>query len=97
MVNSVKSTRQVRHVRCSRSGAAKVSKFRRRRENIHVDYPYFTLKALLRALDLHDDDPTGRELAAARERALQTGLASFEHDQSPIAELDWLEMADGGK
>ena len=29
-----------------------------------------TLKPLLRALDLHDDDPVGRELRAARERAL---------------------------
>ena len=33
-----------------------------------------TLKPLLRALDLHDDDPVGRELNAARERALQAGL-----------------------
>ena len=32
-----------------------------------------TLKPLLRALDLHDDDPVGRELRAARERALQCG------------------------
>jgi len=44
-----------------------------------------TLKPLLRALDLHDDDPVGRELAAARERALRAGLASFENDRSPIA------------
>ena len=36
-----------------------------------------TLKPLLRALDLHDDDPVGRELRAARERALRAGLASF--------------------
>ena len=39
-----------------------------------------TLKPLLRALDLHDDDPVGRELRAARERALRAGLASFAHD-----------------
>jgi len=46
-----------------------------------------TLKPLLRALDLHDDDPVGRELIAARERALRAGLASIAHDRSPIAEL----------
>ena len=45
-----------------------------------------TLKPLLRALDLHDDDPVGRELSAARERALRAGLASFEHDRSPVAD-----------
>jgi CPA1 family monovalent cation:H+ antiporter len=46
-----------------------------------------TLKPLLRVLDLHDDDPVGREVNAARERALNAGLASFENDRSPIAEL----------
>jgi len=45
-----------------------------------------TLKPLLLALDLHDDDPVGRELDAARERALRAGLASFAHDRSPVAE-----------
>jgi monovalent cation/hydrogen antiporter len=45
-----------------------------------------TLKPLLRALDLHDDDPVNRELSAARERALHAGLASLESDASPIAE-----------
>ena len=44
-----------------------------------------TLKPLLRALDLHDDDPVGRELTAARERALRAGLASLASDQSPAA------------
>jgi Na+/H+ antiporter len=44
-----------------------------------------TLKPLLRALDLHDDDPVGRELRAARERALQAVLASLAEDQSAIA------------
>jgi CPA1 family monovalent cation:H+ antiporter len=44
-----------------------------------------TLKHLLRALDLHDDDPVGREVAAARERALRAGLASLERDESPVA------------
>jgi monovalent cation/hydrogen antiporter len=45
-----------------------------------------TLKPLLRALDLQDGDPVGRELGAARERALRAGLASFEADRSPVAE-----------
>src|SRR3954462_7301272 len=45
-----------------------------------------TLKPLLRRLALHDDDPVGRELNAARERALQAGLASFGDDDSPQAE-----------
>jgi monovalent cation/hydrogen antiporter len=45
-----------------------------------------TLKALLRALDLQDDDPVGQEIQAARQRALQAGLAGIEHDRSPIAE-----------
>src|SRR4030088_3456837 len=44
-----------------------------------------TLKPLLRALDLHDDDPVGRELIAARQRALRAGLETFEHEQSPVA------------
>jgi NhaP-type Na+/H+ or K+/H+ antiporter len=45
-----------------------------------------TLKPLLRALDLHDDDPVGREVSAARERALRAGAASFAHDRSPVAD-----------
>ena len=45
-----------------------------------------TLKPLLRALDLHDDDPVGRELRAARERALRAGLAGLAHDDSSAAE-----------
>jgi monovalent cation/hydrogen antiporter len=44
-----------------------------------------TLKPLLRALELHDDDPVGRELRAARERALRAGLGSFAGDDSPLA------------
>lgn len=44
-----------------------------------------TLKPLLRALDLRDDDPVGRELRAARECALRAGLASFADDESPVA------------
>ena len=42
-----------------------------------------TLKPLLRALDLHDDDPVGRERGLARERALQAGLARLADDGSP--------------
>jgi CPA1 family monovalent cation:H+ antiporter len=45
-----------------------------------------TVKPLLRALDLHDDDPVGRELRAARELALRAALASFPDDESPAAE-----------
>jgi monovalent cation/hydrogen antiporter len=44
-----------------------------------------TLKPLLRALDLHDDDPVGRELRAARARALRAGLAELGEDGSPVA------------
>ena len=44
-----------------------------------------TLKPLLRVLDLRDDDPVGREVRVARERALGAGLASFAHDDSSIA------------
>ena len=45
-----------------------------------------TLKPLLRALDLQDNDPVGRELGAARDRALQAALATLEGDQSVMAE-----------
>ena len=45
-----------------------------------------TLKPLLRALNLQDDDPVGREVGAARQRALRAGLARFAHDRSPVAE-----------
>ena len=44
-----------------------------------------TLKPLLRALNLHDDDPVGREVRAARERALHAGLASVADDDSAVA------------
>src|SRR5262249_11457799 len=44
-----------------------------------------TLKPLLRALDLRDDDYIGREVAAARERTLQAGLESIAQDRSPAA------------
>jgi monovalent cation/hydrogen antiporter len=42
-----------------------------------------TLKPLLRALDLRDDDPVGRELNVAREHALRAGVAILDRDQSP--------------
>ncbi len=35
-----------------------------------------TLKPLMRALDLHDDDPVGREVRAAREAALRSMLVT---------------------
>ena len=46
-----------------------------------------TLKSLLRWLDLRDDDPVGREVRMARQRALEAGLASFADDSSPMAAL----------
>jgi CPA1 family monovalent cation:H+ antiporter len=46
-----------------------------------------TLEPLLRWLDLRDDDPVGRELRTARQRALEAGLASFADDVSPIANI----------
>jgi monovalent cation/hydrogen antiporter len=46
-----------------------------------------TLKPLLRALDLHDEDPVGREVAAARERALRAALASLAGNRSAAAEV----------
>ena len=46
-----------------------------------------TLKPLLRALDLHDEDPVGRELAAARERALHAALGNLAEDRSSVANL----------
>lgn len=45
-----------------------------------------TLKPLLEFLRLDDDDPIGRELAAARARALDAALATFEHDRSRLAD-----------
>jgi CPA1 family monovalent cation:H+ antiporter len=51
-----------------------------------------TLKPLLRALDLRDDDPVGHELRAARERAFRAGLASFADDESPVADAVRLEF-----
>ena len=44
-----------------------------------------TLGPLLRALKLSDDDPVGREVREARDRALRAGLASVAHENSPAA------------
>jgi len=52
-----------------------------------------TLRPLLRALDLHDDDPVGREVELARERALQAALATLGGDGSPAAEVVREELA----
>jgi CPA1 family monovalent cation:H+ antiporter len=52
-----------------------------------------TLKPLLRALNLSDDDPVGREVSAARDRAMRAGLASFAEDRSPAAEAVRQEFA----
>lgn len=46
-----------------------------------------TLKPLMRALALQDDDPVGRELITAREHALRAALAPFADDRSPAAGL----------
>ena len=45
-----------------------------------------TLKPLLRALDLKDEDPVGREVALARERALRAALTTLDGDRSRMAE-----------
>jgi monovalent cation/hydrogen antiporter len=44
-----------------------------------------TLKPLLRYLNLQDDDPVRRELAAARERAMRAAIATLPDDQSQVA------------
>jgi CPA1 family monovalent cation:H+ antiporter len=46
-----------------------------------------TLKPLLRALKLDDDDPVGREVTAARERALHAALASLDGSHVSIADV----------
>jgi CPA1 family monovalent cation:H+ antiporter len=51
-----------------------------------------TLKPLLLALDLHHDDPAGRELLAARERALHAELETLAQDDSPVADAVRLEF-----
>ena len=44
-----------------------------------------TLKPLLHWLNLQDDDPVGRELRQARDRALEAALATFAADETAIA------------
>jgi monovalent cation/hydrogen antiporter len=44
-----------------------------------------TLKALVRALDLHDGDPVGREVILARARALRAAVHTFAGDTSAAA------------
>jgi CPA1 family monovalent cation:H+ antiporter len=46
-----------------------------------------TLKPLLRALKLHDDDPVGREVTAARERARRAALASLDGSRASSADF----------
>jgi monovalent cation/hydrogen antiporter len=52
-----------------------------------------TLKPLLRALKLQDNDPVGQEVRAARARALTAGLASLDDEQSAVAKLVRQEFA----
>ena len=52
-----------------------------------------TLRPLIEALDLHDDDPVGREVDAARNRALRAALATCADDMSPAAEAVRQEFA----
>jgi CPA1 family monovalent cation:H+ antiporter len=47
-----------------------------------------TLRPLLSRLDLHDDDPVGREVGLAREAAFRAALQAIDGDTSPEAE--WL-------
>jgi len=44
-------------------------------------------------LDLHDDDPVGQEVNAARERALQVAPASFAHDRCMQASHEEIRRA----
>jgi len=52
-----------------------------------------TLKALLRALDLHDEDPVGHELVAARRGALRAALDTLAPDRSPAADFVRRELS----
>ncbi len=52
-----------------------------------------TLRPLIRALDLRDDDPVGREVELARERALRAALATLDGDRSRTAEAVREELA----
>jgi Na+/H+ antiporter len=52
-----------------------------------------TLRPLLQALDLHDDDPVGQEVDVARERAVQAALATLDDDTSETARAVRHELA----
>ena len=52
-----------------------------------------TLRPLIRALRLRDDDPVGREVDAARERALGAAMATLDENPSPAAEAVRQEFA----
>jgi CPA1 family monovalent cation:H+ antiporter len=52
-----------------------------------------TLKPLIRLLRLEDDDPVGREVEAARGRALEAALSTLERGGSPAAEAVRLELS----
>src|SRR6478735_2239658 len=52
-----------------------------------------TLRPLLNALGLHDEDPVGQEVDAARDRALEAALETFQHDQSAAAAAVREELA----
>ena len=52
-----------------------------------------SLKPLLVALDLHDDDPVGHEVDSARARALDAALATLDGDTSSEADAVRMELA----
>ena len=51
-----------------------------------------TLRPLIRALNLHDDDPVGREVEAAREKALDAALSALSGDTSAVADVVRLQI-----
>jgi CPA1 family monovalent cation:H+ antiporter len=53
-----------------------------------------TLKPLIRALGVHDDDPVVREVRIARARALQAGVATLADDPSSAAATVRQELTD---
>ena len=52
-----------------------------------------TLRPLLRALDLNEEDPVAQEAAMARDLALQAALATLDRDRSEAARSVWEELA----
>jgi monovalent cation/hydrogen antiporter len=52
-----------------------------------------TLRPLIRLLNLPDDDPVGREVEIARQRAVEAALATLDGDTSPAAEAVRHELA----